>query len=175
MLTYFGITSVLAVGGLLLYAARKPDTFRIERSIHINAPAEKIFPYINDFRRWMDWSPWETIDPALKRRHRGAPNGLGALYEWEGNNKVGQGHMEILESTPPSKVVIQLDFIKPFAARNRADFTLEPKDGRTEVTWAMHGPHPFMMRVMSVVMNMDKTVGKNFEAGLANLKALSEK
>jgi hypothetical protein len=100
---------------------------------------------------------------------------LGALYEWEGNNKVGQGHMEILESTPPSKVVIQLDFIKPFAARNRADFTLEPKDGRTEVTWAMHGPHPFMMRVMSVVMNMDKTVGKNFEAGLANLKALSEK
>src|SRR5258706_11837199 len=129
MLKLIGIAAavlVVVVAVLLIYAATLPDSFRIERSAVIKAPPEKIFAFINDFHQWPAWSPWEKVDPALKRSYSGAPSGKGAAYAWEGNNKVGSGRMEILESVPDSRIAIKLDFLKPFQAHNMAEFTLTP-------------------------------------------------
>ena len=166
---------VIAVVVLLVYAATKPDTFRIQRSATIQAPPEKIYPHINDFHRWAAWSPWEKLDPDLKRTHSGAASGKGTVYEWEGNKKVGKGRMEITDESPPSKIIIKLDFFRPFEAHNTAEFTLAANGSATTVTWAMLGTMPYMMKVMSVFMNMDRMIGENFETGLANLKAIAEK
>jgi carbon monoxide dehydrogenase subunit G len=176
------LTVVLIVVGLLVvviaavlgFAATKPDAFRIQRSASIKAPAEKIFALINDFHRWGSWSPWEKLDPALKRTYSGAANGLGAVYEWEGNKKVGKGRMEITQASAPSKVTIKLDFLKPFEAHNTAEFTLEGQGDSTNVTWVMDGQQPYMFKVMTLFLSMDKMVGKDFETGLANLKSLTE-
>jgi hypothetical protein len=175
MFRKIAIVVVVLVAGVLAIAATKPDTFRVERSVSIQAPPEKIFPLIDDFHNWGAWSPWENRDPAMKRTHSGAARGKGAAYAWEGNNAVGSGRMTIAESSPPSKVTIDLDFLKPFEAHNVADFTLTPEGGATTVTWAMHGPSPFFSKVMQVFLSMDSMVGKDFEAGLANLKAAAEK
>lgn len=176
------LTIALVVGGLLVVAicvllfvaAGKPNAFRIQRAATIKAPAEKVFGLIDDFHVWPSWSPWEKLDPAMARTHSGAARGVGAVYEWEGNKKVGKGRMEITTAAPPSKLVIKLDFFKPFEAHNVAEFTLEPQGDTTTVTWSMHGPQPYMMKVMTVFMNMDKMVGKDFETGLANLKSMAE-
>lgn len=150
------------IGLLLVYAATRPDGFRIERSAHIQAPPEKVFAFIDDFRRWTAWSPWENIDPALK-------------YAWEGNRNVGSGRMEITESTPASKILIKLDFIKPFEGHNIAEFTLVPgAQGGTALTWAMYGPSPYISRLMGIFMSMDRKIGGQFEQGLAKLKKSSE-
>jgi len=175
MLTFIGIAIVLAITGLLLYAATKPDTFRVQRSIEIEAPPERIFQHINDLTKWIAWSPWEKMDPAMKKTASGAPLGKGAIYEWDGNHQVGKGRMEILESLSPSKVLIKLDFLKPFAAHNRAEFILTAQDNSTTVTWAMYGPQPYMAKVMGLFFNCEKMVGPQFETGLANLKIISEK
>jgi len=174
------VVNILVVIGiliavLLILAAMKPDTFRVQRTTSINAPPDRIFPLINDFHSWPSWSPWENLDPAMKRTHSGSPNGKGAVYEWEGNKKVGSGRMEIMESTPASKIVTKLDFLKPFEAHNTAEYTLTPKGGATDVSWVMHGPSPFFSKVMQVFVSMDKLVGKDFEKGLANLKSVAEK
>lgn len=166
---------VLAAIVIVIIAATKPNTFRIQRSATINAPPEKVFPLINDFHNWLSWSPWEKLDPNLKRTHSGAASGQGAVYEWVGNKKVGQGRMEILESSPPSRITIKLDFIKPFETHNTTEFTLAGQGGSTDVTWAMMGQMPFMFKVMTTFMSMDKMVGKDFEAGLASMKAIAEK
>ena len=169
----------IAIGGalaaLLGYAATRPNSFRVERSAMIDAPPEKIFPFITDFHQWTAWSPWEKIDPGLKRSYEGATEGVGAAYSWEGNSKVGAGRMEIQEATPPSRIAIKLDFTRPFKANNRTQFHLEPQGAGSRVTWGMDGENQFMGKVMGVFMNMDKLVGKDFEAGLANLKSLAEK
>jgi Polyketide cyclase / dehydrase and lipid transport len=165
---------VLGIVALLIYAATQPGAFRVQRSASIQAPPERVFPHINDFRSWGAWSPWEKLDPNLKRTFSGPASGVGSTYEWEGNKKVGQGRMEITQSAPSSNIAIKLDFIKPFQAHNTAEFTLAPNGGSTDVTWAMLGQKPFLFKVMSVFMNMDKMIGKDFEAGLANLKAISE-
>ncbi len=167
--------ALVAVAIILIIASTRPDTFRIERRIAINAPPEKIFPLLNDFRAWTKWSPWENKDPALKRDYSGAATGKGAVYGWEGNKNVGKGRMEILESVQPSKLVIDLRFISPFQAHNTAEFTLTPDGNVTTVNWAMHGPNVFVSKVMSVLMNFDKMVGKDFEQGLANMKAAAER
>jgi uncharacterized protein YndB with AHSA1/START domain len=167
------IAIIIAI--VLILAMTKPDTFRVERAATVNAPAEKVFPLISDFRQWMNWSPWEGRDPAMKRSYSGAERGKGAVYAWEGNKNVGCGCMEILEASSPSKIVIKLDFLKPFEAHNTAEFTMLPQGGLTSVVWVMHGPAPFMSKVMHVFMNMDRMIGKDFEAGLANLKTISEK
>ena len=169
----FVIAIIIAI--VLILAMTKPDTFRVERAATVNAPAEKVFPLISDFRQWMNWSPWEGRDPAMKRSYSGAERGKGAVYAWEGNKNVGCGCMEILEASSPSKIVIKLDFLKPFEAHNTAEFTMLPRGGATSVAWVMHGPAPFMSKVMHVFMNMDRMIGKDFEAGLANLKTISEK
>jgi uncharacterized protein YndB with AHSA1/START domain len=168
-------TMILLVVTLVIYAATKPDTFRVQRTTSINAPPDKVFGLINDFHTWASWSPWEKKDLAMKKTHSGAPQGRGAVLEWDGNKDVGTGRMEMLESVPASKIAIKLDFLKPFEAHNQAEFTLTSNASSTLVTWTMHGPQPFMMKVMDIVMNMDQMVGKDFEAGLANLKAIAEK
>jgi carbon monoxide dehydrogenase subunit G len=175
MLKVIGTVVVVLVGGFFVYVGTRPDTFRVQRMTTIKAPPEKIFPHLNDFQRWPAWSPYEKKDPAMKRTLSGAPSGKGAVYEWEGNKEIGQGRMEIVATAPPSQLTLKLDFLKPFEAHNMVDFTLEPRGESTQVTWAIHGPSPFMAKVMGLVMDMDKMIGQDFEAGLADLKALSEK
>jgi len=152
-----------------------PASFTVKRSLDIRASADRLFPQIADFNAWSAWSPYEKRDPTMKRRFSGKPSGVGAVYEWDGNRNVGQGRMEILESTPSSKVRIDLQFMKPFKAHNVAEFTFDPHGQNTTVTWAMYGPLTFMSRVMGLFINMDKMIGKDFEAGLQNLKAIAEK
>jgi uncharacterized protein YndB with AHSA1/START domain len=174
MLKTIAIAVVVLIAAVLVFAATKPDTFRVERSASIKAPPEKIFPLLNDFQRWDAWSPWEKKDPAMKRTYSASTSGKGAEYAWEGNKDVGQGRMEIAESVPPSKLAIKLDFLKPFETHNRVEFTLEPKGDSTNVTWAMQGPAPYISKLMQVFVSMDKLIGKDFETGLANLKAAAE-
>ena len=174
MLKTIAIGVVVLIAAVLAYAATKPDTFRVQRSASITAPPEKVFALLNDFRRWGAWSPWEKKDPAMKRTFGATTTGKGAVYAWEGNKDVGQGRMEIAESVPPSKVALNLDFVKPFEAHNLVEFTLEPKGDTTNVTWAMQGDTPYFAKIIHVFINMDKMVGKDFEAGLANLKAIAE-
>jgi len=166
---------VAAIAVILVLAAAKPDTFRVARAATIKAPPAKIFPAINDFRKWTSWSPYENKDPAMKRTISDPASGKGATYAWEGNKNIGIGAMEITESLAPSKVALKLDFTRPFEAHNTVVFSLEPQGESTLVTWAMQGPVPFIAKVVHVVFNMDKMVGKDFEIGLANLKALSER
>jgi hypothetical protein len=175
MIKTIAIIVVALIIAALIYAATRPDSFRIERSVTINAPADKIFPFVNDLHQWEAWSPWEKIDPALKRSYSGAASGKGAVYGWEGNKDIGHGRMEIIESTPASKLVIDLHFLKPFEARNKVDFVLESQGSATKVTQAMYGPSPFISKLMSLVFSMEKMVGGKYEEGLANLKAVAEK
>jgi carbon monoxide dehydrogenase subunit G len=175
MLKKIAITIAVLLVALLGFAATRPDTFRVERSTSIQATPEKIFALINDLHRWGAWSPFEKKDPAMKRTLSGAPSGEGAVYEWEGNKEIGKGRMEITETSPPSRVSIKLDFVKPFEAHNVVDFTLVPQGDATRVTWAIHGPSPFISKVIGIFCNMDKMIGKDFETGLASLKAVAEK
>ena len=168
------IVLAVAIAIVLILAAAKPDTFSVRRAATVRAPAEKIFALINDFHRWGTWSPYEARDPAMKRSYSGPANGVGAVYGWDGNNNVGAGRMEILETSPPAKIVIKLDFFKPFEGHNTAEFTILPQGDATDVTWVMHGPASFMSKLMQVFMNLDRMIGKDFEIGLANLKRLTE-
>ncbi len=174
------VLAIIAVGAaitivvVLLLAAAKPDIFHVERTTEIAAPPERIFPLINDFRHWRSWSPYEKLDPAMTRTLKGAESGKGAIYEWSGKGKVGQGRMEIADTAPPSKIAIDLHFEKPFRADNTALFRLEPRGDTTKVIWAMNGKSPFVSKIMRTVFNMDRMIGKDFEAGLANLKAIAE-
>ena len=175
MLGIVTIIIILAIIITLIFAATRPDTFRIERSVNIKATPEKIFPFIIDFHHMKSWSAWEEVDPAMKRSYSGAESGKGAMYAWDGNKEIGQGSMEILESIPSSKVLIKIDFYKPFEAHNTVEFTLVPNGEATTVNHTMYGPSPFISKLMSLVFNMDKMVGVKFEEGLTNLKAIAEK
>jgi uncharacterized protein YndB with AHSA1/START domain len=169
------IAVVLAIAIVLILAATRPDTFSVQRATTIKAPPERIFPLINDFHQWASWSPYENKDPAMKRSFGGAASGRGAVYAWEGNKNVGSGRMEIMDASAPSKIVIKLDFFTPFEGHNTAEFTMLPQGDATNVTWLIHGPAPFMSKVMQVFINLDNMIGKDFEAGLANLKRLADK
>ena len=166
---------VVVVAGILIYAATKPNSFTVRRSIDVKAPPAKLFAMIDDLHRWAAWSPYEKKDPDMKRTFSGSQSGKGAVYEWDGNNSVGKGRMEIIDTATPSKVAIKLDFIKPFEGHNTAEFTMEPKGDQTVVTWAMYGPSSYIFKLMGIFMSMDNMIGKDFEVGLANLKALGEK
>lgn len=165
----------IAIVAILIFAATKPDTFRIQRSTAVKAPPEKIFALISNLRGWGAWSPYEKKDPAMKRSYSGPDSGKGATYAWEGDKNVGRGRMEIIDVSLPSKVTIKLDFFSPFEAHNIAEFTMVPNGDTTTVTWAMHGPSPYMAKLMTTFFNMDKMCGNDFEVGLASLKALAEK
>lgn len=175
MLKTITIIIAVVIVGVLIFAATKPDTFRVQRSATIKAPAERVFALITDFKAWGAWSPWEKKDPAMKRTFGAITSGKGAYYAWEGNKDVGQGSMEITESVPSSKIVLKLDFLKPFAAHNTVEFTLVGQGDTTNVTWVMQGPTPYFAKIIHVFINMDNMVGNDFEAGLANLKASAEK
>lgn len=174
MLWILVIIVLLAFGAAFALAARKPDKFNIERSIVIDAPADKIFPLIDDFRRWPAWSPWETIDPTMTRHYSGAASGLGAVYAWAGKGKAGTGRMEIVQSSPSAKIAIKLDFSKPFDAHNSTEFLLQPQSGATRVTWSIYGPQRFFEKVIGLFISPDRMVGGQFDKGLAKLKSISE-
>jgi Polyketide cyclase / dehydrase and lipid transport len=174
IITIIAVVLAIAIAIVLILAAAKPVTFSVERAIGVKAPPQKIFPLINDFRRWRSWSPYEDRDPALKRSYSGAESGKGAVYAWEGNRNVGSGRMEILQASVPAAIVIKLDFLKPFEGHNTAEFTMLPQGDSTRLTWTMRGPAPLLSRVMQVFMDMDRMIGKDFEVGLANLKKLTE-
>ena len=175
MLKIIGIVITVVIAGVLIFAAAKPDIFRVQRSAGIKAPPEKVFALINDFKSWSAWSPWEKKDPAMKRTFGAVTSGKGAQYAWDGNKDVGQGSMEITESVPSSKIVLKLDFIKPFEGHNVVEFTLTPQGDTTNVAWVMQGPTPYFAKIFHVFMDMDSMVGKDFESGLANLKTAAEK
>ena len=157
------------VAGLLGFAASRPPGFRVERRGHVDAPPERVFAKLDDFREWPSWSPWEELDPAMMRTFSGSPSGTGAIYEWSGNKKVGRGRMEIIDRTPSGRVVIKLDFIEPFPAQNVTEFLLQPSGAGTDVTWSMTGTKNFVMKLMGVFVNLDRMIGRDFEKGLARL------
>lgn len=169
------IIVVILIVGLLGIASTKPNTFRYERSTTINAPAEKIFPLIDNLHEWAKWSPYEKLDPNMKRTYDGPDSGVGAKYGWEGNSKAGTGNMLITESTPSSKILIRLEFTRPFKCVNTAEFTLRPTATGTDVTWALTGESPFINKVMQTIYPVDKMMGQSFEEGLASLKQIIEK
>ena len=173
MLKTILIAVVAALALLLIYAATRPDSFRVERSTRINAQPDKVFALINDLHGFNTWNPFNKKDPAIKGGYSGAASGKGAAYSWQ-SETVGVGSMEIVDTTPAAKVTMKLDFVKPFEAHNIAEFTLTPEGDATRVNWAMHGPSPYVSKLMQVFFSMDKIVGKDFEDGLANLKVLAE-
>jgi K+-transporting ATPase KdpF subunit len=175
MLKFIGGVVVLAIVVVLCVALTKPDSFRVERSVTINASPEKVATLISDFHQWDGWSPWARLDPNMKTSYSGPASGPGAVYEWEGNSKVGKGRMEIL-SAEPAKTTIKLDFLKPFEGHNITDFVLEPQGSATRVNWIMNGPMTlFPGKIMSVFSPMDKMIGPDFDKGLANLKTIAER
>jgi carbon monoxide dehydrogenase subunit G len=167
------VAAILVI--IVFMAAMKPDTFSVKRVVTIKAPPEKIAALITDFHQWGSWSPWEQLDPNMKRTFTGAASGKGAIYEWAGNKDVGSGRMEITEASVPAKTVIKLDFMEPFESHNTTEFTLVPQGEMTQVSWDMAGPMPFVSKLMSVFMSMDAMIGKDFEKGLASMKAVAEK
>jgi carbon monoxide dehydrogenase subunit G len=178
MLKIIGIVAVIifvGIAGVLAFAATKPDTFRVQRAASIKAPPEKIFPLLNNLRAFALWSPYEKKDPRMLRTYSGASIGKGAVYEWDGDRNVGSGRLAIADSSPPSKVTLHLDMMRPLEAHNIVEFTLEPKGESTHVTWAMNGQVPYVAKIVHVFLNVDSMVGKDFEAGLADLKVLAEK
>jgi uncharacterized protein YndB with AHSA1/START domain len=175
VIAVIAVILAIAIAVVLILTATKPNTLRVQRAVSIKAPAERIFPLISDFQQWRSWSPYEQKDPAMKRTYGGAERGKGAVYAWDGDKNVGSGRMEILEALAPSKIVIKLDFFRPFEGHNTAEFTMLPQGDGTHVTWLMHGPANFMSRLIQVFMNLDRMIGRDFEAGLANLKTITEK
>jgi len=170
------ILIALAVVVLLfvIVVATRPADFRVTRSATISAPAEAVFAQVNDLRKWGAWSPWEKIDPALRRTFEGPSAGIGAIYRWVGNKKVGEGSMTITESRPGELVRFKLEFLRPFKATNTAEFTFKQQGNQTVVTWGIFGENNFMSKAVGLFMNMDKMVGGQLEQGLAQMKSVAE-
>ena len=166
------IAAVLVV--LIIVIALQPSTFRIARSATISAPPSAVFEQVNELRKWEAWSPFVKMDPSMKLTYEGPQAGLGASQTWVGNNQVGEGRMTITESRPSELVQFRLDFIKPFAGTNTAEFTFKPEGGQTVVTWSMSGQKNFVCKAFGLVMNMDKMCGGEFEKGLAAMKTIVE-
>jgi Polyketide cyclase / dehydrase and lipid transport len=174
MLKTVAVVVVVAVIAILIFVAMKPATYHVERSTTIAATPDKISPLLDDFHNWNQWSPWAKLDPNMRVTYSGASAGPGAVYEWEGNSKVGKGRMEIL-AAEPTLTSIKLDFFSPVASHNQTNFVLEPQGSATRVTWMMDGPNTFASKLMSVFVSMDKMIGKDFDTGLNQLKSAAEK
>ncbi|KAF1717899.1 polyketide cyclase [Pseudoxanthomonas yeongjuensis] len=168
------VVMALIVVGILVRAATKPDVFRLQRSIVIDAMPERIFPLIDDLRAHESWNPFDKPDPDTRKTHTGAIQGAGAVYEWNGKGQAGAGRLSILESAPSSRIGMQLEMLKPFKTSNQVTFTLVPEGAATHLTWSMQGPVPYPAKIMHTLFNMDRMVGKQFEAGLMNLKNIAE-
>lgn len=166
---------IAVVAVILIVAATRPGSFRLERTTTIDAKPAKVFALLNDFHQWPAWSPWEHKDPAMKRTYGAKTKGVGAEYAWDGNGQVGKGSMTIAESVPSSRIAVNLNFERPMVAQNLIEFTIKANGKTSEVTWAMSGPVPYIGKVIHLFVSMDKMVGKDFDEGLANLKAAAEK
>jgi hypothetical protein len=162
---------IIALVGIV---AIQPSEFRVARTATMSAPAPAAFAQVNDFHNWQNWSPWAKRDPAVKNTYEGPSAGTGAVFKWAGNNEVGEGRMEITESRPSDLIRISLQFLKPFAATNTAEFTFKPEGDLTVVTWSMAGKNNFMAKAIHLLIDMDKMVGGDFEKGLASMKAIVE-
>lgn len=169
---FLGVAALVAI--LVIAIAMRSPEFRVERSVEMNAPAETAFRYVNDPHQMQKWNPWAQLDPKMKTEFSGASSGVGAVYAWEGNSQVGKGRQTIVESVPGKKVAMKLEFFEPMQANNDVVFAFDENGGRTHVTWRMTGTQNFMMKGMSMFMNMDKMVGDEFTKGLATLKTLAE-
>jgi hypothetical protein len=167
-----GFVAVLAA--FLIYASIQPSDYKIQRSIVISAAPKAVFTHVNDLGKWQAWSPWEKLDPAMKRTFEGPKAGPGAIYRWVGNNQVGEGSMTITESKPGELVRIKLEFLKPFKDSSDTEFTFTPEGKKTLVAWSMTGKNNFMSKIFCVFMDMDKMVGGQFEKGLADMKTAAE-
>lgn len=165
---------VLIAAAILIYAATKPDTFHVERSISIKAPQDKLFALINDFRQWDEWTPYNK-DPEMKKTYSGSDRGVGAHYAWEGNKEVGKGEITITAAIPPNRIELELHMIEPFEGRNQVVFTLKAAGDSTNITWGIDGKMNFIAKVMGLFFSMDRMIGRDFEAGLAKLKTVAEK
>jgi hypothetical protein len=174
MLKKIGLIVLATLAIILGLAAMQPSGFSVKREIAIKAGPEKIMPYLADFHQWQAWSPWEKLDPNMKRTHGGAASGKGATYAWEGNGDVGAGRMEITDMSE-RRLDIKLDFLAPMASTNKTEFVLTPNGDGTTVTWTMSGPMSFLSKIMGVFMDMDAMIGPDFEKGLKTLKAVAEK
>lgn len=174
MLKIIFISLAVIIVVFLVVVALQPKEYRVARNASISAPPSAAFAQVNDFHKWAAWNPWGKIDPAMKQTYEGAPAGVGAVYTWSGNNEVGEGRMTIIESRPSDLIRIKLEFFKPFAATNTAEFTFKPSDSQTVVTWSMTGEKNFMAKAVHLVMSMDKMIGGQFEKGLADMKTVVE-
>jgi hypothetical protein len=163
--------AIVAFAGFI---ATRPSTFTVQRTATIQASPDFAFALVNDFHRWGEWSPWEKLDPDMKRTFEGADAGPGAKYAWVGNDKVGEGRMTIEESKPNELVRIKLEFIKPWEGTSTTLFELKPEGEGSSVTWRMEGTNNFVGKAFSVFMDMDGMIGKDFESGLANMKQVAE-
>lgn len=173
MLKKIAIALLVFVALFVVVVATRPSTFHVERSARVDAPPNVVFPLINDFHRWPAWSPWEKLDPAMKREYSGAAQGTGAAYDWWGNDDVGVGSMRITDSRAPTSVTIALEFKEPWQATNTTLFSVAPEASGSTVTWGMDGESNFMFKAVGLFMDMDEMVGKDFEAGLANLQRVA--
>jgi hypothetical protein len=174
MLRIILIALAVIVVVFVVIVALQPTEFRVARSTTISAPPQAVFAQVNDFHKWEAWNPWGKIDPAMKQSYEGAPAGVGAIYTWTGNKEVGEGRMTITESRPSDLVKVKLEFFKPFAATNTAEFTFKPEGNQTAVTWSMFGQNNFIAKAIHLFMNMDKMIGGQFEKGLASMKSVVE-
>ena len=151
--------------------------YEVVRSVSIAADPARVHALVDDFHEWAAWSPWEGLDPKLQRTYSGPASGVGARYAWQGNRRAGSGSMEITGSTSRA-VDIQLVFLKPFAATNHVWFNLRPTEVErapgTAVEWRMRGEQKGVWGVVGRLLPMDRLIGKDFEKGLARLKAVAE-
>ena len=175
ILLYGLVAIILIVAVFCVVVALQPAHYHIERTATVNAPATVVFNQVNDFHKWDAWSPWAKLDPNMKQSYEGAPAGTGAMYSWTGNSQVGEGRMTITDSKPGELIKIKLDFIKPFTATNATNFVFTPQGNQTSVKWTMDGDNNFVGKAFGLIMNMDKTVGADFEKGLAQMKTVAEK
>lgn len=173
MLTYILVGLCALIAAVLLYAATRPDDFRIERSTSIKAAPAVIMPYLAELRRWDAWSPWEKVDPDMQRSFTGPESGVGAAYAWDGDRKIGAGRMEILEAVP-DRLLLKLDFLRPFKASSFTEFTLAPEGDATRVTWAMFGTNGYLHKLIGLICR-PSMMHKIFDQGLADLKAQAER
>jgi hypothetical protein len=175
MLGKIAIAFLVVLAVFLVVVATRPADFHIERSVALAVAPDRAFSHVNDFHAWAAWSPWDKLDPKMERTFAGPTSGPGASYGWRSDNsKVGEGRMTIERGEPPSHIAIKLDFIKPMSATNTINFSFAPEGAGTKVTWTMDGRNGFIGKAFSLVMNMDKLVGGDFERGLASLKRVAE-
>lgn len=173
MLKKIGIGTVIVVGAAVVVILLQPSELYVHRAATMSAPPARVYEQVNDFHKWTAWSPWEKVDPNMTRTYSGTETGVGSVYAWSGNNEIGEGRMTIVESRP-DLVRIRLEFMRPFAATNTAEFRFVPEGDKTAVSWTMTGPQGFMGKAIGLVMNMDRMIGEQFDKGLSAMKSIVE-